>query len=268
MGNGRWRVGFVTLLSVLSWGVFAGTSHALVDAKNVKGMWLFDEVKGGLTPDLSGSGLDGKLISGPKLVEGKFGKALEFDGKASYVEIPAHENPSDAITVTAWAKSPTPTWNQHGFLVEKRDAYILHPVQGSINMAWCVVNGAPWNAPRSWDTGAVGPKDLTTWHMYTATFDSKTGRWTIYIDAVEASKLDLNKAKITVENGPVHIGWDECCGGNRFGAATVDEVAIFDVALSVTEIKEIMERGLYQAVLAVQPQGKLPVAWGRLKARN
>jgi hypothetical protein len=247
--------------------MFTGTSYALIDAAHVKGMWLFEEGKGDKSADVSGTGLDAKLVSGPKWVEGKFGKALEFDGKASYVEIPEHENPSDAITVTAWAKSPNPAWNQHGFLVEKRDAYILHPVQGATTMAWCVVNGAPWNAPQSWNTGAVGPKDITAWHMYTATFDSKTGRWAIYIDAVESSKLDLNKAKLTVERGPVHIGWDECCGG-RWGAATIDEVAIFDVALTPDEIKDVMNNGLYQSVLAVQPNGKLSTVWGRLKDRE
>lgn len=263
----RSKVSVFGIVSVAALLLCAGSSRAMIDLAHVKGMWLFEEGKGNVSADESGSGLDAKLMSGPKWVEGKFGKGLEFDGKASFVEIPEHENPADAITVTVWAKSTTPTWSAHGFLVEKRDAYIIHPVQGSTNMAWCVVNGAPWNQPNAWDTGVIGPKDITGWHMYTATFDSKTGRWAIYVDGVESSKLDLNKAKLVVEKGPIYIGQDTCCPP-RFGAASVDEIAIFDIALTKDQIEEVMNTGLYQSVLAVRPSGKLSTTWGQLRSER
>ena len=36
-------------------------------------------------------------------------------------------------------------------------------------------------------TVRLAPRILTQWHMYTTTFDSKTGEWYIYIDGEEAS---------------------------------------------------------------------------------
>jgi hypothetical protein len=237
---------------------------AKIDPKTIEGLYLFDEGAGNVAKDSGVKGLNGKFTGNPKWVAGKFGKALEFDGK-SYVTIPDHQNPTDALTVSAWVKSATPGWNQHGWMVEKRDAYILHPNQGGVNVAFPLCNGACWNQPFNWDTGSVGPKDITEWHMYTGTYDSKTGDWRIYIDAKVESKLSLNKTKINVDPGPIHIGWDECCGGSRFGTATMDEVAIFNVALSEADVQSLMKG--FEAALAVEPANKLTATWAGIKTQ-
>lgn len=259
------RVGRIGL--ILIGLVLASRSFAEIDPKTAVGAWLFDEGAGKEVTDLSNMGLTGTFTGSPKWVDGKFGKALEFDGK-SYVTIPDHENPSTAITVSAWVKSPSPAWNQHGFIVEKRDAFILHPVQGGIAVAWCFCNPGCWNQPQAWDSGAKGPADgdITAWHMYTGTFDSKTGKWFLYVDGAVVSTLDLNKSAITVEKGPIHIGYDECCGG-RWGVATIDEVLIFSVALGADDLKTLVDGGYTQA-LAVQPKGKLASTWAGLKEKS
>ena len=69
--------------------------------------------------------------------------------------------------------------NTAGWL-EKRPAYIIHPNQGTKNIAWPICNGGCWNKPGGWNDGNVGTDDITKWHMYTTTFDSKTGKWAIY----------------------------------------------------------------------------------------
>ena len=53
-------------------------------------------------------------------------------------------------------------------------------------------------------------------------------------------------------------------------AGVIDEVAIFDTALSLKEIQTILEspNGLKGTVLAVgSPQSKLTVTWGQLKGQ-
>ena len=202
------RVSQIALVFMVFGLIFTSQSIAEIDSATITGMWLFDDGKGKVAKDSSGNGLDAKLIDGPEWVDGVFGKALEFDGASAYVEIPAHENPSEAITVSIWAKSNTGVWNVHGWVFEKRDAYMLHPVEANNTMGWIVCNIACWNQPFDWTTGAVGPKDITEWHMYTGTFDSKTGDWKLYIDGKEESTLDLNKSPIAVENGPIFIGQD------------------------------------------------------------
>ena len=53
-------------------------------------------------------------------------------------------------------------------------------------------------------------------------------------------------------------------GGNM--KYRLDEVAIFNVALTGDDIKEIVTEGL-ATMLAVQPAGKLITAWGTIKTR-
>ncbi|MCD6507140.1 hypothetical protein J7M22_11015 [Candidatus Poribacteria bacterium] len=48
----------------------------------------------------------------------------------------------------------------------------------------------------------------------------------------------------------------------------LDEIGLFNVALSEDDIKEIMEKGLAQ-IAAVTPTGKLATTWGKMKlSRN
>lgn len=261
------------LLSVMLTGLFSisilfiSTASAEIDPDSVVGVWLFDEGKGDVATDASENGLDGELIDKPKWVEGKFGMALEFDGQSSYVQIPAHENPNEAITVSAWVKSPNATWNQPGWIVEKRPAYIIHPNNGTTNVAWPVCNGGCWNKPGGWNDGNVGTDDITEWHMYTTTFDSNTGEQYIYIDAEEESALDLAKNPIDSDSGPVNIGFDDCCGGTRFGAGVVDEVVILSVALEQSDIEKMYKNGLYAEVLAVEPADKMTTTWADVKVK-
>jgi hypothetical protein len=202
------RIAVVSISLMVIGLILTGQSIAAIDPATVAGMWLFDDGKGDVAKDSSGKGLDGKLVGGPEWVDGKFGKALKFNGTSAYVEVPEHANPTVAITVSAWAKSNTETWNQHGWLVEKRDAYMLHPIQNDTTVGWIFCNGGCWNQPFSWSDGAVGPEDITQWHMYTGTFDSATGERKLYIDGKVENTLELNKVPINVDTGPLYIGND------------------------------------------------------------
>ncbi len=263
------QVKYIVLFAILlclSVSFLILSSDAAFDPETLVGAWLFDEGKGDVAGDSSGNDLDGILHNNPDWVDGPFGKALEFDGSSSYVEVPAHANPRDAITVSIWVKSNGATWNQHGWFVEKRNAFVLHPNENTRNVAWAICNGGCWNKPGGWNDKSIGPADITKWHMYTTTFDSASGKWIIYIDGEVASEMDINKTPIDADSGPVFIGNDTCCAG-RLGNAIVDEVAIFSVALEQDDIKALMKSGLSQTVLDVEAEGKMTTTWGNVKTR-
>ena len=101
--------------------LFAGlvnTSYSKTDIdelmKSAVGVWLFDEGKGKVAKDLSKEGNDGELVKNPTWVKGKFGQALEFNGKDNCVQ--TGEKLLDNLkefTILLWvntARSPLIVW--------------------------------------------------------------------------------------------------------------------------------------------------------------
>jgi len=72
----------------------------------LKGSWHFDEGSGTTAYDRSGNGNDGTLINSPTWVDGKFGKALNFNGSNNYVDLGDDSiNSAGIITFECWFKS-------------------------------------------------------------------------------------------------------------------------------------------------------------------
>jgi len=91
----------------------------------VVGAWHFDEGSGNITHDTSGEGNDGTIYGGANWTDGKFGKALEFDGVDDYVEVPdsVSLDITDSLTITAWIKPLNLTKAKERRFLYKTEAY-------------------------------------------------------------------------------------------------------------------------------------------------
>ena len=83
----------------------------------------FDELDGNQVMDHSQHQNHGMLVGNPQLVDGKFGKALEFNGETDAVEVPHHNSLTvpEAVTVMAWIHTPRhnhPSSNWQGILAK------------------------------------------------------------------------------------------------------------------------------------------------------
>ena len=81
-------------------------SYAFKD--NIVAAWTFEEGAGNDIHDVSGNGNDSELVGGANWVDGKLGKALDFDGSTNYIEVPFDDsmkvlNQGD-FTIAAWFK--------------------------------------------------------------------------------------------------------------------------------------------------------------------
>lgn len=97
---------------------------------DVVGLWLLDEGKGTKILDSSGKKHDGDIKGGPgKWIDGKFGKALEVDGKSEYIEIPHHEdfNFKETFTIEMWARIDDIVPQEWGGIPRKESEYVLAP---------------------------------------------------------------------------------------------------------------------------------------------
>lgn len=243
-----------------------GQSYAKIDPQTIVGMWLLDEGAGKDAGDSSENGHDGKVV-GSEWVDGKFGKALEFNGKDDYVEVPDAEN-LDAIpqiTVVTWARfDQFPP--QHYSPVGKEPVYRFiigqdgtgHFVVATGNNAW-------------YSGGTVANGDglkLGQWHHLAGTYDGTLVKF--YIDGKFAGKGPQEISGDIVNNAAPFNMAKTIAGNVDYFEGIVDEVAVFSVALTDDDINSIATVGLEKAILgktAVSPAGKLSITWAAIKAQ-
>ena len=104
-------------LSVVCFSLIAvHISTAEIDFETAVGVWLFDEGKGAVAEDISGEGNDGEVVKS-KWVDGKFGKALEFDGKAGCVKTGAKLLEAlEEFTILSWIQTTSPPPGRTGLV--------------------------------------------------------------------------------------------------------------------------------------------------------
>lgn len=242
-------------------GILPQVSVAEIDPETAVGVWLFDEGGGNETKDASGNDHDG-TINGAKWKDGKFGKALEFDGgQWVTIESTPKLQVGEELTMMAWFfATDIGDWRQ---LIAKSDEYLLRidpPGEGN-KMSAFVKPGGSWE-PRA----SAHVPDEKKWIHFAATYDSnaKNEQLVVYVNSKRAG-VSTRPGDIAVTGNAVEIGrW----GGGSYFVGIIDEAAIFNTVLSEDDLTTIAEHGLAKALggLAVAPTNKLATTWAILKA--
>jgi hypothetical protein len=107
------------------WPVIVVTCSVLLGARTaaavVVGQWLFDDGGGDVAKDTSGNKNHGK-INNAKWADGKFGKALEFSGAASNVEIThAPVLSVEQFSLMGWVNVPALTGGWQTIVTQNTD---------------------------------------------------------------------------------------------------------------------------------------------------
>jgi hypothetical protein len=211
--------------------------HAVEEVKTPMPLvfYPFDETSGSTAHDLSTNGHDGTLYGSPSFVSGIINNALDFDGVNDYVLTPSFATPT-AVTVACWLKSDTATWNQPGCLVSKRPSFVLAPTQNSKNISFLVYNSPTAYTSLTWTPPA--DFNITDWHHYAGVFSPSTQQMLFYVDGVWQETLT---AAITMngDSGATYIGCDDGYVGTRHFGGQMDDVRIYDCALTGEMIEEI-----------------------------
>lgn len=218
----------------------------------------FDEGSGTVAKDLSGKVNNG-TIKGAKWVDGKIGKALEFDGK-SYVDIPHSDSlsPKSEITVMAWVYMGKTASGELAIVSKGRWAANDLPYELTVTPGGTIF----WQFYDDGGRDSCSPPspNTTEWHHIAGTYDGSVFK--CYIDGV--MKMDWGyKGKIPQNKSNVTVGKrstaEEC-----YFVGMIDEVAIFASALTENEIKSAMT---VVKPASVDAKGKLPLLWGKIKTK-
>jgi hypothetical protein len=232
----------------------------------------FDEGDGEDAFDTSNYGNDGVLRGGPEWVDGKFGKALKFDGVDDYVEIPDNESlyVEEGVTLMAWVNL-----ERYGFtgtdyqgIVAKGNTYRSYSLYSHVPTSGLHFSTSATAASTFYGSTTSGKTiPLNTWtHVAAIAATADTGgSHTYYIDGEPAGTTnfaDLTTLPGSNDTGVVFVA--KTAEGSRFLQGMIDEVRIWNRALSQTEVISQMERGS-EGIISVQPQDKLANTWGNIK---
>jgi hypothetical protein len=223
-------------------------STAVAALPGLIGYWTLDEGQGKTARDASGNGLDGTLNGNPKWVAGQLGGALDFDGSDDFVDIPHDPRLSltDAITIAAWTNMRA-TASGEMAIVSKGGwgandlPYELTETPGDV-IFWQFYNDS------GRDTCSPTSPPVGEWHHIAATYDGKIFK--CYVDGklgeewAYAGKMPKNTASVTIGR--------RSRGGTMFNGM-IDDVAIYDRALSLDEVQLIMGGHLQENPLAYSP---------------
>jgi hypothetical protein len=251
---------FVVSISLIG----AGLTAQAYKKDNILVYFPFDELKGGKTlEDKSGNGFDAELVGKGEIVNGKFGKALQLTGGHAQVlnkNIIESVGDTGQISIEHWI-----FLNQHAGW----DGIVsIEAPEGDCCEFRTMVD--PEFNP-FWNMGHHQDKDLPAftfklkqWYHYVLTGDGKDGK--VYVDGkligFQPENFKLPKFKTVT----IYIGAGENPGVHKVEDGIIDEIVIYNVALSEKEINENMNKGI-PGVLAVEPRDKLAVTWGRMKSR-
>lgn len=256
----------IVIVVYVTFGIFLIPSEAKIDAKDVVGLWLFDEGKGEAVSDASGNKHDGKIIGPPKWVDGKFAKALQIAGD-NYVRVPHSETLSlKTYTITVWF-STNSGGNWIGVLSKSHNnqtrnyTIYIHKDNNTASMSIGDEAGNGWR-----DTSGTTKVNDGKWHHIAISFDDRARIGKVFTDGIQegqytvATKVPQNNADL------VFAAWHHA-GGNSGFAGILDEISIFSVALEEADIKDIMQKGLKSLLSSpVEFKAKLAITWGEIKS--
>ena len=238
---------FLTLISVV----------AICDAQDLVLHLSFDELEGEVAKDQSEFGNDATFNKGnPKLIDGVFGQAMEFDGKTAG-EIA--DSPSldivDGLTIEFWALVKGGEAIQSG--LEKGTAW----VSGLYNLA-ALYNGGTilqfFDLPEPCNDDNIGPSIQDgEWHFLAGTWDGDD--ILLYIDGELEAEMPC-KGELKPNNEALYIGARG--GSQRFITGALDEIKMYNYALTKEELLQDMAEPV---LLSVDAHDKLATVWARLK---
>lgn len=224
----------------------------------------FDEGQGTTLFDQSGNSYNGVLQNGPLWTTGKHGSALSFDGVNDYVSLGdiAQADGLTAITVSLWvnfANAGSATYETHfidksgcngypdsgpwelgaALTSSHKAEFVIYPQGGS--PATFIFSGA-----------SSTTVDDAKWHFITGRYDGS--ELSIWVDGVQENAVYVPNLTLNTTTYGLDIG-GHCNGASPyFFAGSIDDVRLYDRALSASEIQADMNA----AVSATTPGATTP----------
>ncbi len=232
-------------------GSASGSDTSL--ASGLVAYWNFNEDSGIVANDDTGNGNVGAWQGtlGSQWTTGKLGYGGNFNGSNNAVAIPAKQWPQSGFTASAWIK-PTAL----GSLIMAAYCSGTCSPQGAYLQFGIFSSGAVWSRivqgvdsiyiERTTNSGAVAANQ---WSHVVMTWNGGTSNSSIaiYVNGAQSDTTNAGSGTFTApysgSNVPLWIGGQNYSGGNSFFPGVIDEVGIWNVALTGTQISTLYNSG-------------------------
>ena len=192
-------------------------------------------------------------------------EAPELDGIDDYISISSLNLDTNTVTISAWLK-------RHG---DQAKAGIVFSRDGSTNAGLSFISGNrlryTWNNNSSktygWDSGLIVPNSQWV-HVVLVVEPHKA---TLYLNQNGEITSATNSLEHSAERfgGVTCIGLDpDKSGGSRFFKGLIDEVAIFDHALTAKEIEQLADNGIVVEPVVQKYRNQIRVAQELIKEKK
>ncbi len=215
--------------------IFVQDSHGLV------AYWPLDEGSGTVTFDASGHGNSGTLVNGPQWIGGP---SLDFDGENDYVDVGTLDVTGSALTLAAWI------YSRDLANCVANDCRILSKTTGTAEtdhffMLSTIESGAntrlrfrlKTDGTTSTLIASSGNLPENTWVHAAAVYDGAD--MLLYLNGTQVGSTGKSGSLSTNSGVSVWIGGNPPEGSARPWDGLLDEVRIYDRALSAGEIQAL-----------------------------
>ncbi len=209
------------------------------------GYWTFDEGAGTSAGDSSGNGHTATLVNGPSWVSGKIGDAVSADGVNDYVSIPAIDlSGTNAVTLSMWANRTYSKVGGHVLFENSNNfnnsttGFGLFPDDSDCQGIMAGVHGNVGYSINCYSQPTSG-----VWHQLVVVYDkSQPGNSEVklYIDGIlqtPTHNLYTSNNTNNFGNNPSYVF--SRGGTQEFNAGIVDDLRLYNRALSATEIQQL-----------------------------
>ena len=232
-------IGLIGLIAVFAVGAKTADASALRKAPNnlgLVGYWSFEDATGTIATDFSGNGNTGTLTNMEAIdwVDGKIGKALDFDGSDERVSISLSSThtftTSDSFTFAGWINPDTVTGDN--YLIQFNGPDLIHLYRTGTSARFRIRAD---EANLTTVTG--GTLTIGSWYHLVGVRDVSVDKIILYVNGTQvASTTDAVTGTITTAS--YFLGNYQ----STYTDGQIDEVRIYNRALSATEVGDLYAR--------------------------